>query len=332
MSEKMDQVFQITQAIADEYIEEAAKKPQRPAWMRMTALAAIFAIVIMATLLLLPSGKNDPVPFFAIRAYAADGSVKILDTVGQKLELKTGGSELFPYNTVYVLDISLDYYDGDFSDLDIENLRIFHNDYAYAPSLQPGETDHNLYVQWLTEEKDGMNGIRLIGWCEEKDLISFALRDLYGRVICEKKIWITWKETFWGQRYEARLERSFQYREDMSTDALIRETLQQDYSLDFIVLSTIPLHCDFLRDECGFPALMNRPDAASKMLELYEEFVNGKEVFSTESVVFGVYDTACLLGEVLHWEEFQNQMTIKEKFHLEELYAKYQQDIVANRE
>lgn len=325
--ERIRMLMDATGGIRGEYVEEAVQPRRRTAlWLRLVAAAAALILVVGATMLLSPQGGEEQVPFFAIRAYAADGSEKVLNDLGEAVRLKTGTSDLFPGKTVYVMDISLEYYDGDFENLDLERLWVHHSDFVYAPAVKPDEWDHNLSMQWLTREEDGMYGIRLIGWCEERDNLSFKIWDKYGTVICEKELIITWNDGILRDGYEVQVRRSFSYREDMTTDELIDVTLRQDYSMELLVSSSA--YGTTLAHHCGFSELCNRPDAASKLLERYERYVNGETVYPipgsiTEKLTGGPADNAVLIGNILHWSKFQAQMTEEEKALLAELEQRW---------
>ena len=316
MEEKrMKVLMDATGGIRDEFIEEAAVPVRKKrVLLRVVSAAAVLALLISVISLLQPGNHTESIPFFAIRAYATDGSVKVLDEVGENVQLQTKKSYLYPGKDVYIIDISLDDYDGDIEDLDLERVWVHHKG---RPAVKPGEKRDNMALQWLSVEEDGMFGLRVIGWCEDNDYISLHIWDKDGMVICDKHIRITQ-----DNGYTANVRRSFVYREAMTTDELIDATFKQDYTIEILV-SSGDLR-GLLRNYCGFKVLETRPDAASKMLERYERIVNGEEVHTFpvngyESLGIESHNNDNLIWQVLKWPEFWKQLTEEEKERYREL-------------
>lgn len=318
--ERLQQLMALTGDIRDEFIEEA-DKPANRNWSKRIAAAAAVLVLLIGIFPLL--GRNDsntePVPFFAVRVNAADGRTKMLDEIGDTIRLQTGTSDLFPGRTVYYLDISLEYYDGDFEDLDLERLWVRHSDYVYSPTVKQGESDSNLYMQWLSREEDGMYGIRLTGWVtKEKDYVSFKIWDKDGTVICEKELLITWSEGIFYEGYQVEVRRSFSYRADMTTDELIDETLRQDYTMELLASSDFTGRIP-LMSMCGFKELTKRPDAGTKLLERLERMAAGEVLYPIKGGLLGELagqSNDHIVRNMLSWSEFYDLLTDEEKERL----------------
>ena len=306
MTQKQKAILEATSGIRDAYIEEAAAKQFRShRWGYKTAIAAVLALVIGAFCLF---GRNpdagDPVPFFAIRAYAEDGATITLKNFGDSAQSRIEQSDLFPGKEVYVLDISLDGYEGDPHDIADERFTFQHR----GKYLVPGDSDEYLSIQWLTAEQDGMNGYRIIGWCDSRDWINIDIRDPDGRIIHQKHLMVT-KDT----EYLVSTQISYSYKEDRTTDELIEAAFNQ--GIDLTLCSGNYYHT--LKGlHGGFAELEDRPDAAKKLLALYVRIMEGEQIFacnwlgrSTDSMV------GMVLSRDIHW----NNLTQKEK----ELFCSY---------
>lgn len=296
MTERKKALLEATAEIREAYIEEAAHTRPRRSWLvRLGTAAATLALVIGLTLALWPDqAANDPIPFFAIRAYAEDGSVAVLDRIGDRAALAPDTSDLFPGKEVYVLDISMDNYPGDPRDIEEQNFVFRHR----GQYLVPGDSNEYLSIQWLTEEKDGMNGYRIIGWSDNRDYIEIRITS-DERVIHEKGLYITK-----GAGYIVGTEISYNYDANRTTDELIEAAFNQGIGGNVSVYSNLTdLHGGFLE-------LEERTDAAQKLLALYVRIMNGEQIFAENR--YGMRSD-WLVGMVLSRDVHWNRLTQEEK-------------------
>lgn len=304
---RMKSLMDATSGIREEYIEEAAADRVKRNWLvRIASVAAVLALVIGMTMALWPEENLEPIPFFAIRAYAADGSVAVLDELGDTAVLKTGKSDLFPGKKVYTLDVSLEGYTGSKEDLLNGQFRFLHK----SKMIKPGESDEYLAVQWLSEEEDGFFGYRIIGWCDKSDTISLTIYDAdYQRVLHDKQIRITN-----DRKYSANLRISYTYQEDRTTDELIDLIMMQDYTFEIMLSSDF--YQRHLRYATGFGELTQRPDAVEKLLERYVRIMNGEQLYVFSGILGDEtwqWSNDYLIGAILSWDEFWNQMTLEQQ-------------------
>ena len=310
MTQNQKAMLDATSGIRDTYIEEAAAKQfHSHRWGYKTAIAAVLALIIGAFCLF---GQNpdtgEPIPFFAIRAYAEDNSFTVLNELGDSVQLTSLESALFPGKNVFIIEVSLEDYSGDPADLDMERFWVFHRN---GNVVRPGEKDQNLAVEWTSPEEDGFLGYRITGWCESTEYISLRIYNHDGSVVHEKQLYFTYDDG-----YSAFVHRAFHYHDDMSTDELITETFRQNYYLEQILSSDSNYHA-LLKGICGFPELRKRPDAATKMLAQFERIVDGEHI----------YENYHLIASVLLWPEFQSQMTEDEQAHFAVLYDRFWEQV-----
>lgn len=251
-----------TAGIREEYIDEAAVPvpKSRPLWVRFAAAAAALALLLGGGLLLWPDGcpETEYTPFFAIRAYAQDGTEATLDSAGDTAPIAVTQSDLFPGKEVYILDVSLTDTQGNRLDLEDSSFRCFHR----GKNLEPGQTDENLSVEWV--EEGGFYGYRLIGWCEEHDYIDIIIRDKNDLILHQKTIAITFSE-----QYRVNMFTSYTYEDGLSTEALIAKLLDTEQSYHHLFLASSPSAAySILRSHYGgFKELEQREDAASLLLQ-----------------------------------------------------------------
>ena len=317
MEEKrMKAMMDVTGGIREEFIEEASVPARKNRiLLRIVSAAAVLALVLSALAMLYRDENSEFTPLFAIRAYAADGSVKILDEVGETVVVAAKKSKLFPEKRVYTFDISLGDYTGD--PVDFENAKFIFKERGKL--LQPGEIGEKTAIEWLYATDGGISGYRVTGWCEDYDSFSVMIENDEGLVLHEKQLWIE-KNT---RGYQLATKISYTYRENMTTDELIREILYQDYSSTLMLASSWDLYYHFVRYRTGFPILEQRPDAAEKLFELFVEYAtelksnygepDGKtywiDVRGNGSLL------TCMLKDDVYW----NRLTLEQQ----ELYCTY---------
>lgn len=306
MTQKQKAMLDATSGIRDAYIEEAAAKQLHThRWGYKAAIAAVLALVIGAfSLFGRDPNTGESIPFLAVRAYAEDGTAITLENYGDSAQSRVDKSDLFPGKEVYVLDISLDGYEGDPHDIADERFTFQHR----GKYLVPGDSDEHLSIQWLTEEQNGMNGYRIIGWCDSRDWINIDIRDPDGRIIHQKHLMVT-KDT----EYVVSTLISYSYKEDRTTDELIQAAFNQGIDL---TLCSGNYYTALKGLHGGFAELEERPDAAQKLLALYVRIMDGEQIFahdwlgrSTDSMV------GLVLSRDVHW----NRLTQEEK----ELFCSY---------
>lgn len=303
-----------TAGIRETYIEEAASPPIRRTWLIYAAAAAALVVLLSAVLWpAQPQPGSEPVPFFAIQAYAADGTAKILDDIGESVVIASGKSSLYPDKNVYSFYISLGDYTGDPADFE-EGEFIFRENGKF---LQPGEIGEEIAVEWLRSEDHGISGYRVTGWCEDRDWIDITIEDKNGTVLHQKELWVE-KE---AENYRITARISYTYRDDMTTDELIDEVLRQNY-IDKTFCSTFEMMYHFVRRDTGFLILEQRPDAAEKLLErfiahrLEYEALHGPP----SGLTMGWFDpqfNTDVLASMLTYDVYWNQLTQEQQ----ELYC-----------
>lgn len=304
MNEKQRNVLlEATGCIREEYIEEAAGSQRtRPRWVGFSAIAALLAIFLGMVAWLLPAAPaNASVPFFAIRAYAQDGTVSTLDCAGDNTALRTGENDLFPGKHTYTLDVSLESALQQSEVLENCDFELRHN----GNILEPGQSDEKLSIEW--HEEEGFYGYRIIGWCADFDLFSIMLRNSDGLILHEKSLRIN----FDGQ-YSTVVYTSYTYEAGLSTEQLLEKLFDsgQYYLHKTSIASTPNVEYGILRDQCGgFAELEQRPDAAGLLLERWvQEMEKPKE---DRSQHWGHY--WLLLSQDVYWQ----QLTRKERAQFE---------------
>lgn len=309
MEEKrMKALMDATNGIREDFIEEAAVPVRKNrVLLRVVSAAAVLALLISVISLLQPDNHTESIPFFAIRAYAADGSVKVLDEVGETVVVAAKKSKLFPEKQVYTFDISLGDYTGDPADFENANFIFMEK----GNLLQPGEIGEKTAIEWLYATDGGISGYRVTGWCEDYALFSVTIENDAGLVLHEKRLWIEVNDR--GYQLETRI--SYTYREDMTTEELIREVLRQDYSSTLMLASSWDLFYTFVRDRTGFPILEQRPDAAEKLFELFMQYAAENESAhgkpDGQSVWVDVRGNGslltCMLKEDIYWDRLTRE-------------------------
>ena len=284
-----------TAGIREEYIEDAAAPAakSRPLWVRFAAAAAVLALLLGSTLLLWP--KNSPsadyTPFFAIRAYAQDGGVTTLHTTGDAVALQQGTSDLFPGKQTYTLDISLTDALGNRPDLEESRFRCRHN----GDWLEPGMADDEISISWL--EDDDFCGYRIVGWCEEIDLIDVTIIDADSRILHQKELWIT----FDGQ-YDVNVLVSYDYEPHLTTEQLIAKLLDTEQAYYRLFLASSPIaEYHILRSYGGFVELEQREDAASLLLQRWLKKMEQTEL-RPMSLIYGDYE-GLMLAQTVYWRQ-----------------------------
>lgn len=300
--------MEITGNIRDDFIEEAAQlKKRRSTLLRIASAAAVLVLILGAFALLQRDANSEPIPLFAIRAYAADGSLKILDDVNESVLMASGRSRLFPKKQVYTFDISLGDYTGDPADFE-EGKFIFREK---GKNLQPGEVGEKIAVEWLRSEENGISGYRVTGWCDDYGGISITIEDKNGIVIHQKQLWVEREE----DDYRITALISYTYREDMTTEELIDEVMRQNYSTSLGLASSFYNYYSFVQDDTGFEILEQRPDAAGKLLEHYIQLVeeleevrgevDGKVYWADWQYNIGLL--TCMLSDDVYWNRLTRE-------------------------
>lgn len=296
-----------TAGIREEFLQEAANvQPIRRPWLRVAAIAAALALVIGGLLLKPSKNPGEPaIPIFGIRAYAADGEAILIENIGDRISAQKETSELFPGKDVYVLDVYLEGYElADTSVLD-GNFALWHRGNRV---LKPGESDEWMAVQWLTLEKDGVLGYRLIGWCDQKDQLGLRIYGEDQKVLYEKEIRIEYA----GDKYDMDVRISYAREEGRTTDELIEVVMRQDYSGHTMLSSDLSQR--FLLNHTGFRELIERPDAPSKLLALFIRSQREKGIFSLDKIIVGLSgDNDWLLNILLTWDEIWEGLTPREQ-------------------
>ena len=264
MSEQTNKLLlDATAGIREEYIEDAAAPAvnSRPLWVRLAAAAAILALLLGGGALLWTDStpQAEYTPFFAIRAYAQDGTEATLDSAGDTAPIAIIQSELFPGKQVYVLDVSLTDTLGNRLNLEGSSFHCLHR----GQKLQPGQSDESLSIEWV--EEDGFYGYRLVGWCEEWDYIDITIRDENGLILHQKTVRIEFSEN-----YSVDVYTSYTYEEGLTTEELIAKLFDtgQRYWIHTAVASSPYVEYRALVNNCGgFQELEERADAASLLLQ-----------------------------------------------------------------
>lgn len=252
-----------TAGIREEYIEDAAAPATkfRPLWVCFAAAAAVLALLLGGTLLLWPDNRPQAeyTPFFAIRAYAQDGTEATLNGAGDTAPIAVSQSDLFPGKEVYVLDISLTDTQGNRLDLEGSTFQCRHN----GEWMEPGMTDEQISISWL--ENDDFYGYRIVGWCEDWDYIDITIRDKNGMILHQKTVRIEF-----DGRYCVDVYTSYTYEPNLTTEELIAKLFDtgQRYAIHTSIASSPYVEYRALVTHCGgFAELEERADAASLLLQ-----------------------------------------------------------------
>ena len=299
-----------TDGIREEYIEEAADfRRTRPVCVAFAAVAAVLAILLGVALQRQPADNgSDPVPFFAIRAYAQDGTKATLESAGDSSDLTAGKSDLFPGKKTYTLDISLTNEDGSRIDLTNYRFECFHHG-AY---LQPGQSDE--YISITPLEEDGFYGYRITGWCDLPDYLDITVRDHNDLILYQKSMLVKF-----GEQYMVDVYTAYAYEKDLSTEALMVKMFDtgQQYEYKTMYASTLYVAYNSLFRFCGgFAELEQRPDAASLLLQRWVREIEASE-YQYASV-----ESSGLIGLVLSQDAHWNNLT-EEELALIESYGVY---------
>ncbi|MBR4972371.1 MAG: hypothetical protein IKY59_05315 [Oscillospiraceae bacterium] len=290
-----------TDGIREEYIEEAAAyRRARPAWVPFAAVAAVLAILLGVALQYQGTdNSSDPVPFFAIRAYAQDGTKATLERAGDSSNLTAGENDLFPGKKVYTLDISLTNENNNRVDLSNYVFECFHR----GSYLQPGQSDEQIGITLL--EEDDFYGYRIVGWCETAEYVSITIRDRSGLILYQKSMRII----KYAEEYTVDIYTSYAYEKDISTQALMEKLFDsgQRYSIKTGIASTNYVEYQVLKTECGgFAELEQRPDAASLLLQRWVQ-----KMEESENKYLSVEGSG-LIGLVLSQDAHWNNLTEEE--------------------
>lgn len=295
MNENTKKLLDATAGIREEYLEEAAAPAakSRPLWVRFVSAAAVLVLLLGRTLLLWPdsSPQTEYTPFFAIRAYAQDGDVATLHTAGDTVELQQGTSELFPGKQTYTLDISLTDAQGNRLNLEGSTFRCRHN----GELIEPGMADEQISISWL--EDDDFYGYRIVGWCEEFDLIDITIRDANDRILHQKELWISFDE-----EYNVNVLVSYNYEPYLTTEQLIAKLLDTEQSYISLGLASSPSAAySFLRHYGGFVELEQREDAPSLLLQRWLRKMEQTEQ-RPMCLVYDGYE-GLMLAQTVYWRQ-----------------------------
>ena len=290
-----------TAGIRDEYIEDAAApavKP-RPLWVRFAAAAAVLALLLGSTMLLWPdsSQQAEYTPFFAIRAYAQDGTEATLDSVGDTALIATSQSDLFPGKNVYILDVSLTDAQGNRLNLEGSIFWCRHN----GELIEPGMADEEISISWLDE--DGFYGYRIVGWCEEYDYIDITIRDENDLILHQKTVRVEFAE-----QYSVDVYTSYTYEEGLTTEELIAKLFDtgQEYWIHTAIASSPYVEYRALVNNCGgFKELEERSDAASLLLQRWLQEMEQAEHNYTSLEYSG--QLGLILSQDAHWNNLTQE-------------------------
>ena len=307
---RIQTLLDATGGIREEYIEEAAAyRRSRPVWVAFAAVAAVLAILIGVAVQRQPeTPRIDPIAFFAIRAYAVDGTVATLEKAGDSSDLTAGESDLFPGKKVYTLDISLSNADG--SGVDLSNYRF--ECYHRGKYLEPGQSDEQISVTWL--EEDGFFGYRITGWCASAEYVDVTIRDHSGMILYQKSMFIKLAEEYSVDVYTA-----YAYEKDLSTQVLIEKLFDtgQRYYINTMAACTSGEQYEILVSQCGgFAELEQRKDAASLLLQRWvlemEEMKNPVSSLDCS----GMY--GLLLAQDAYWNNLtEEELAVIESYDLD---------------
>lgn len=291
-----------TAGIREEYIEAAATTTAKssPRWVRFAAAAAALALLLSGGLLLWPDNRPQAeyTPFFAIRAYAQDGTEATLDRAGDTAPIAVTQSDLFPGKEVYVLDISLTDAQGNRLDLEGSTFQCRHN----GKLMEPGMTDEQISISWL--ENDDFYGYRIVGWCEKWDYIDITIRSKDGMILHQKTVRIE----FDGQ-YCVDVYTSYTYEPNLTTEELIAKLFDtgQRYAAHTSIASSPYVEYRALVNHCGgFAELEERADAASLLLQRWLREMDKAEHTYTSLEYSG------RLGLILSQDAYWNKLTDEE--------------------
>lgn len=299
-----------TEGIREEYIEEAAAcRRSRPAWVAVAAAAAVLALVMgLAAWLRDTEPSAGQIPFFAIRAYAQDGSLATLESAGDSSNLAAGESDRFPGKQTYTLEIYLTNEDRSRVDLSDYQFRCFHK----GRYLEPGDSDDLLSITLL--EENGIYGYRIIGWCEDYDLLDISVRDKDGMILYQKSMRIDYN---W--QYSTKVFTSYNYDEGLTTEELIAKILDsgQDYSrTELLSSSIVPSYSAYANQYGGFRELEKREDAASLLLQ---RWLKEMEVKKDMLQYYVSVDNTGLLGNMLAQDVYWDQLSEAERQQIEQV-------------
>ena len=299
---KIKSWMEATGGIREEYVEEAAlPRQKRRIWPRLLSAAAVLALVIGMTVAMWPKKQGDdiPIPFFAVRAYAEDGTEATLVSAGDTIDITASETDLFPGRQIYTLDVSLGQVLSQEEALENCTFELRHN----GVTLGPGESDEELRIDWHTE--DGFSGYRIVGWCEEYDYLDITIRDKNGLIMHQK----TMRIDFEGE-YTVKVYTSYTYEEGLTTEQLIAKLFDtgQEYWLHTAIASTPYVEYRALVTQCGgFAELEQRSDAASFLLERWVREMETAEHAFTKLEYSG------RIGLMLSQDVYWNRLTAEEK-------------------
>lgn len=306
--EKTKALLGATAGIREEYIEEAAAaEVLRKPWRRVAAIAAVLALVLGGILLYKPAeSPEEPVlPLFGIRAYATDGVVTTLESVGDSSDLVSGESELFPGKQTYMLEIYLTNTDRSQVDLTSYRFLCLHE----GRYLEPGDSDASLSILLL--EEDGIYGYRIIGWCEDDTFLDITVRNAEDVILYQRKMRINYS---WG--YKTTVYTAYDYALDISTEELIDNILAQDYSrLEVFSSSAVPSYSSYASCYGGFQQLEQREDAASMLLQRWLQEMETKK---DKLQYYASVDSTGLLGNMLAQDVYWNRLSEEEIQQIEQ--------------
>lgn len=299
--ERKKLLLDATAGIREEYIEEAAapRPRKQPLWMKLTAAAAVLALVIGGLLLKPTAGPEDPARLlFAVQAYAADGTPVSLNAAPGIRELRTGTSEMFPDKETFTLDIILMEGSGAWQDLKQSEFSCTHR---FGTNLKPGESDDSISISWI--EEGDLFGYRITGWCEKLVSLDITIKWKDGLILHQSSILIQ-KD---GD-YQAKVYTFYNFEAGLSTKELIAKIFdtEQDYFWHTKYASTLDVSYSALVRFCGgFAELEQRSDAASLLLERWVQEVEASE--HRYASVEGSGLTGLVLYQDAHWNNLTEE-------------------------
>ncbi len=308
--EKTKALLDATAGIREEYIEEAAAaEVLRKTWRRVAAIAAVLALVIGGMLLYHPGEKPEKpaIPVFGLRAYAEDGVMVKLESVGDSCDLDSGESPLFPGKQTFTLEIYMLHNDGSKVDLKDYKLLCFHR----GRIVEPGDSDGYLGVMLL--EEGGLYGYRIVGWCEEGDVeyLEISVQNKDGVIIYQRNMQI---DNAFG--YKTTVYTAYDYTIGISTEELIDHILSQDYSRSEMLSSNFPIsYGTYAYQYGGFQELELREDAASLLLQRWLQEMEAKK---DELQRYPSVDSTGLLGVMLAQDVYWNRLSEEEIQQIEQ--------------
>ena len=289
-----------TAGIRPEYIEEAAAPAvkSRPHWVRFAAAAAMLALLLGGMMLLWPDSnpQADHTPFFAIRAYAQDGTEATLDRAGDSSVLVSAESDLFPGKQTYMLEIYLTNTDGSKVNLADYSFYCFHR----GKYLEPGDSDEFLSVQFIQE--DGIYGYRIIGWCEASDAATISVRNQENLIVYQRDMYVVN-----NGEYTTRVDSVYNYEAGIPTEKLIDKILAQNFTrMEMLSSSFIVQYSHYANHFGGFWELEQREDAPSLLLQRWlTEMEENKDMLHK----YQAMGQTGLVGKMLAEDVFWNGLT-----------------------